>query len=889
MGRLAWIAGIKVLALLGILVNHLAEAFWLPNGAGSQNWLSLSDPLGVPLVERAQMLWSDQSGFPGILAAVLAWMGNEGPGVFILLSGLGLTLGLSVGLGAKKCAWWPFIQQRARRLYPLYIASVLLFVPVWLIASPGIEWNMAGWTGLAMLTGVRASAEMFGLLNPSWWFFWTLLQLMLVFPALLWVANRIGYGRLFLLALLVTVTTRAYILQWAGQQNLWPLLTGVFAATRLAEFVFGMWIARQLNSHRFTVEHIVSLRGLAVSTGLFVAGISLSLVVYGGAVSQVLITIGFTGLLVSIWQGLAGFRGLNALSHRLLALEPKSYAVYLFHQPPLIVIAKAMGTGWLSFALGVAALVVVTVLVGPVEEVMRWCGRRFRQHSTSLSWLFSMGALLLLVLLPVGEPHLGDGRARDLLTWALAVFVVLTSWFNLVSGSAQVGNWLRWVAVAAAGLSLWVFPDAGAAVACVVAISGGVVYWLGRQLTRSRQAWPVLIATGGLIVGGIAITESLLRQYALPLDAGSWAELPVLTKHQTRGYAMKPNVKTELRYHYQYRIETNRDGFQGRPLLARVGDQSRRPLRIALLGDAFTMPEVVPFEKSYGALLETALGACIVDRPVEVFNLGVTGYSPIEKAVLVDEVLPRIEPDIVIDQIFKVELDWMLMSVDERHIEIGLSADGSARYRDGWVQSQIYQRTLRFTSTLAEAYSGVIAPWRLQTTLLGYFRASKQGTDWVSERQTKLADYWKRMHENARQNNYALLAFYTPAAIEVSAPGQLPYLPEKLDLPLIGKIDLEQPFELIAQAASASGVALLDPRESFRAAALSGAQLYSPEYWHWTEQGHAAAAAELQRQLVERDLLPEACRLGQVLATGESAPLQARAVGANTGPDAWSR
>jgi len=860
--RLAWIAGIKVLALLGILVNHLAEAFWLPKGAGSQNWLSLPDPLGTSLAERAQMLWSDQSGIPSIAAALLAWMGNEGPGVFILLSGLGLTLGLNAGLGVKARAWWPFVQQRAHRLYPLYIASVLLLVPVWLLASPGIDWNMAGWTGLAMLTGVRASPEVFGLLNPSWWFFWTLMQLMLLFPLLVWVANRIGYWRLFLLALLVTVTTRAFILQWAGQQNLWPLLTGVFAATRLAEFVFGMWLARLLSSHRLTVEHIVSLQGLTVSTSLFVVGVGLSLFVYGGAVSQVLITIGFTGLLVSAWQRIAG---VARLGPRLAALEPKSYAIYLFHQPPLIVIAKAMGTGWLSFALGVAALAVVIALVGTVETVKQWTGRQFKRHGSRLSWVFTLGALLLLVVLPVGEPHLGDGRARDLLTWALAVFVVLTTWFNLVDGRAQFSSGLRWVAVAAAAMSLWVFPDAGAAVACLVAIAGGVIYWLGRQLARSSQRWPVLITTGGVIVVGLLSAESLLRQHSLPLDAGSWAELPVLTKHQTRGYAIKPDVNTELRSHYQYRIETNRDGFQGRPLHARVASESRPPLRIALLGDAFTMPEVVSYEKSYGALLETALGACVLDRSVEVFNLGVTGYSPIEKAVLVDEVLPRIQPDIVIDQIFKVELDWMLMSVDERRIEIGLSANNAAGYRDHWVQWQVYQHALRVTSTMTESYSGVIAPWRLQTALLGYFRASKQGTDWVSERQTKLADYWERMNDKARQNNYALLAFYTPAAIEVSAPGQLPYLPEKLDLPLIGEIDLNQPFELMEQSADASGVALLDPREAFRAAALNGVQLYSPEYWHWTEQGHAAAASELQRQLVARQLLPDTCRTGQVL------------------------
>lgn len=874
LSRFAWIGGVKVLALAGILINHLAEAFWLSAGAGSQNWLALPNPQAMSLLERAQTLWADQTSAPGVLGASLAWLGNEGPGVFILLSGLGLTLGYGlrhrVDAKAQATVWSAFIQQRAARLFPLYIASVLLFVPVWLVASPGIDWNMSGWVGLSMLTGVRASADVFGLLNPSWWFFWTILQLTLLFPLLLWCANRFGFARLFGLALLLTVAVRLSILQSAGDGNLWPQLTGMFGLSRLAEFAFGMWMASLLASGWMVKQRVVSPKGLFASVCFLTAGIGFSLTVFGGAVSQILLTIGFTGVLLNLWQLLAG---LPRVSDGLPTLESRSYGIYLFHQPPLIVLAKALGQSWLALGLGVLAVVVVAALITPLQRTLRWVSHAFRHHGNKLAWLFSLNALILLGLLPVGEPHLGDGRARDLLTWGLAVFIVVTIWFNALQARVDrshewFGMGLRWVAVAAAAMSLWVFPVGGAGVACLVAIAGGLVYCLCAVMLRGNRRWPGFFTACVLTIVLVAGTEGLVRQYAQPMEAGRWAELPVLKVHETRGYAMKESVRTALRYHYEYQIETNDDGFQGRSLTARAGSSGQAALRIALLGDAFTMPEVVPYERSYAAHLERALSQCVPDRSVEVFNLGVTGYSPTEKIVLANEVLPGLAPDIVVDQIFKTELDWMLMSKAERRAAIGLTVDDESGYRDMWISSQFYQRARRVSSTISESYSGVIAPWRLQTALLGYFRASKQGTDWVSQREKGLADYWANLNEKAARDHYELVAFYTPAAIEVSAPGQLRYLPETLDLPLIGALNLDQPFDLIKRAADTGGVDLIDPRESFRALSLGGTQLYSDAYWHWTEHGHEAAAAVLQQALVERGLLPRTCSVDSVVVEG---------------------
>ena len=55
--------------------------------------------------------------------------------------------------------------------------------------------------------------------------------------------------------------------------------------------------------------------------------------------------------------------------------------------------------------------------------------------------------------------------------------------------------------------------------------------------------------------------------------------------------------------------------------------------------------------------------------------------------------------------------------------------------------------------------------------------------------------------------------------------------------------------------APAIGAPLLDLLPAMRTAAESGPRLYFPADKHWTPAGHAVAAAEIQRFLVERELV----------------------------------
>lgn len=853
-----------MLALLGILINHLAESFLLNHGAGSNTWLA--DPAAVTgsVAQRFEYFWASDGSPLSSLAGLLAWVGNETPGVFILFSGFGLALSMSAG---NSLGWFGFMRRRVLHLYPLYLASVLLFVPVWLLLAPNINWNMSGWPGLAMLSGVRATPEVFGLLNPSWWFFWTILQLYVVFPMLWWLGQKWGFAALLAGSVLITVTTRWYFLQEAGQTNLWPWLVGLFAATRVAEFVFGIWLANMLTSRPAWQRQLTGLRALLIYGAVFVSGVAASMTIIGTTISQLFLTIGLSGLLLGVWQSLSRIKPINRLA---LRLEPSCYGIYLIHQPPLIILAKALGQTWFALLAGLVWIALTPLFVRFLQWLISAIDALLLsvQSARIIGISLTVASFVLLFTLPVVEPYLGDGKARDLLTWLLAVFFVLTLWFNLKNDSVGKAQWLRLIAASSAALALWVFPDRGAAVACLAAAGAGAFIWLTDQFLDQR----IRHATSGLLAIAVFVTgwhlEGQLRESGHRYEAGRWGELPVLQIHPTRGYALKPNVDQQLTYHYQYQVKTNADGFQGRPITARPRSPGAgNLLRIAVLGDAYTMPEAVPYPLSYTALLEKKLQHCIGDRRTEVFNLGVTGYSPTEKSVLINEVLPRIEPDLVIDQIFIAELDWMQMSATERRREIGLQTIKRPDYRTSWMGTQLFQKALRSSGDMTAMYAGLPARWRYETSLVGYFRTKSAMNGSHDDQHVSLTRYWNNLRSIADKKGYQIVAFYTPAAMEVSAPGQLDYLPDSFDHPLIGKLDMDLPFRRIAKSANSAGIALLDPRRLLRSAALRGAQVYSPEYWHWTAAGHAAAASAITTLLARQGFIPTACEQQQAIET----------------------
>lgn len=70
-------------------------------------------------------------------------------------------------------------------------------------------------------------------------------------------------------------------------------------------------------------------------------------------------------------------------------------------------------------------------------------------------------------------------------------------------------------------------------------------------------------------------------------------------------------------------------------------------IRIALLGDSMTEALQVPFERSWGELLESKLGS-VAGKNVQVVNFGNSGYSTTQECLLLEEKVFKYKPDLVV-------------------------------------------------------------------------------------------------------------------------------------------------------------------------------------------------------------------------------------------------
>lgn len=99
----------------------------------------------------------------------------------------------------------------------------------------------------------------------------------------------------------------------------------------------------------------------------------------------------------------------------------------------------------------------------------------------------------------------------------------------------------------------------------------------------------------------------------------------IITYHEFLGWAPRPgSVSANGMYHYNSQgIRSGVPAFSDRP--------AEGVLRIALFGDSFTHGDDVPYEHSFGAVLEKKLDEAGI--PAEVLNFGVGGYG-IDQAML---------------------------------------------------------------------------------------------------------------------------------------------------------------------------------------------------------------------------------------------------------------
>lgn len=831
-----WVDALKAFAILGIFWNHWVEEFspgpWFTNPSDDWPLLSIRLQNILPPVENwgLKMLY------------FLGWLGDSGPGVFILLSGFGLTIS-QLQKTDQPLRVERFYKKRLLRILPLYLVIHLLIVSgaffIYGQEAIPIDINL-----LLSLLGLRFTDALFFYINPSWWFIWLILQLYLVFPLLWLLVRRWGVSWLLAFAMAITLLSRgAGLLGFRYSDSLYNWMTGVFFGTRLAEFALGMALAWVMVHGRERVEGYLRVsRVLPISIGVYLAGLCASFLWAGTLVSNILVTAGLSGLFYALWEGIVK-RFLPGLQKPLLWIGVSSFGLYLLHQP-LLEWTGAYYQGIRRFALTGLVLMLSFPLAWMIQKAVTAAQMRLVSIEVNglLRWLGLGVALLLLAFCKeAGFVHKGFGAILMItLTMALVLLIIKTT-----ADSFLIWQFFVLAAIFSTGLTLFVFPFFSMFAIALGTLIAGLTVVFNRLGSGRLYAWALSFLAAGALVS--ALEWRLVR--TKPMETGlQWGELPALEINPTRIYGLKPDRETRLRYnHYDYVLRTNSHGLPGPEITpARTDSQT---LRILALGDAFTMPEGVEYEYAYPALLENLLRDSLSPGTVQVINAGVTGYGPNEVLAQLAELLPLFKPDWVTYQFFVNEFEEIQVTPQERLRDIGLISDWTP-FEKAVRGAQVPAYARNWEARLFEWIKHRDAGYRYNKCLLSYYEKDNERL-YNPETLQQVEGILHEMKRLCDEHQAGLTMFFVPAQVEISKPEDIAYYPVYTDLTDTARFDFRQPGRLAAIVAAQAGVRFVNLAPALKKHPAQ--PVYFRESWHWNREGHRAAAQAVFSELTAND------------------------------------
>ncbi len=360
--RLAWIDAMKGISILWIVFYHYFDCYnhrRYPSPITAEYFQTFfaqfapSTPMGSLICGlKSVFLWVLQQGYFGV-------------GVFVVLSGFGLSYSLTKTGGPTGGNWWTWYKKRILRLFPMYwLAHIIYLVSPFQAKLEPVDYRFF----LSFLGDrVYPIYTMFFYLNPAWWFFGLLLQLYLICPLLFRLLQKIGPVWFLLLCGAATFGTRlAFLTVYPVSDN----LEVGFCICRLWEFACGMALASLYRQKpEETARQLFGWPALFAGIVLFAGGFHCYRWGLGYAFVAPLCG---TGLFLIVARAAKWLNRLPVAGAVISSIGAYSYGLFLLHQPYTIHMADLMKDYGLSAALGAAVVFVtcMTLLTMPVEKFL---------------------------------------------------------------------------------------------------------------------------------------------------------------------------------------------------------------------------------------------------------------------------------------------------------------------------------------------------------------------------------------------------------------------------------------------------------------------------------------------------------------------------------------
>lgn len=819
--HLFWVDGLKAFAILGILLNHFVESFrsvpWF--SYPSYNWPDFSTRIAAVFPTNGTFLWR--------LVQFFGWLGDMGPGVFIILSGF--TLSLSTYKGNKEMGF-DFYLKRIVRIFPLYIVIHLITLLALLVINKNTA-SFASPQVLLSLLGLRFTDGLFFYINPSWWFIWLIIQLYILFPFLFKYLESKGIKTFIFVTLGFTLLSRlAGLLHLTYSNYLEYWMIGIFSGTRLFEFAAGMILAKLYFERRFDPWEVNTTKLFLISLVTYGTGFICSLFYATTLFSSILITIGLSGLFLSFSKFIELF--LPSLTKTLIWIGVASFPVFLFHQPVMLLIGKYF-SGTTRILLESSFLILAIPAGWLLGKTVDYIVAYLPRIKNSIMMRFIIISLTLQVILNAVF-FIAQNNSFSLLSVMFFVINIFLVPLYILPGN-KISLSLQNV--------LYVFIPASVIFLFVLTTNWFSIFWifiiiliagmLLMSLVTKRVTYMIFAPVALVLILIISVEGWLRRNH--PVEVNHWGELPVLQKDSLTVFSLIPNKVTHLKYNnYDYYVKTNSLGFNG-PEADLKKDSNE--VRILVIGDAFTMPEGTEYEKAYPELLQIQLQKIYPTKKIRVFNAGVTGYGPNEMYGQLKKYVDIIKPDIYINQFFINEFEEINLNAEQRWNLIGLHKYTiREKYFAGCqLPDQIkseYHKLVKDKIYLDYTYNKSLAYFYERSSYL-----------YSKDNINKIRKYLTNVKSLCDEKNCQFLLLYAPGQMEVSSREDISYFPLHVDLNDTVKYDLEQPMSVLQTLCYENKIHFLNPVKKLREDPVQ--PVYFNDSWHWNQEGHKAIAVYL--------------------------------------------
>lgn len=332
--RLDWIDVMKGISILWIAYFHAFNFLGgkdgrFPSPLGEHYWRSFRDACAPASFGGEVRCMLEAIG------AAFGQLGFHAVGVFLVLSGFGLTYSLAK-TGSPRGGWAAWYRSRLLRLFPMYwVAHVVYLVSPFQARYEPIDYRFA----LSFLGDRVYPVDMiFYYFNPALWYFGLLLQLYLVFPILFRWLEKAGIGKFLLVSALGTFACRYVLLCVTPVSG--NYVQGAFFLARLWEFALGMAVGLVYRREGERIDRrLFSGSALVVAIALYTAGLYSYETLWSYTFTDALIG---TGLSIVLAQVSRACGAVPPLGQALATVGVYSYGLYLLHQPYVLYFAARM-------------------------------------------------------------------------------------------------------------------------------------------------------------------------------------------------------------------------------------------------------------------------------------------------------------------------------------------------------------------------------------------------------------------------------------------------------------------------------------------------------------------------------------------------------------------